>query len=397
MISGQQMVEIQEYETKYFEEDFFTDELGKFIWQNYGKYLNIEMPSWRTEQRWQLSAQGWVGYLPVNGELTFQLSPKVAVSNLFLMLEYAYRLNFEYLEGVYESETLDEFYENLANILSLRVIDRLKRGLYKKYLSREEELPYVRGRIKFQELYRKPICINIPSKFQDHTADVDDNRILAWTLYIINRSGLCSERTAPNTLKAFRDLQRVVEVTPFSPADCLIRYYDRLNDDYEILHALCRFFLENKGPTINLGDYSMMPFLIDMSKLYELFVAEWLKKNLPGGFSLKVQDKITFGDSGNVLFKIDLVILDDASNTVKFVLDTKYKRTDSVKVSDIHQIVSYAEANSCNEGILIYPEPIEHPLNERIGEIKVRTLDFSIDGDLETNGEKFIEELFLFE
>lgn len=311
------------------------------------------------------------------------------------MLEYAYRLDIKIFEDLYESETLNDYYERLAKIFSLRILDRLKKGLFRKYLTLNEELPYLRGRIQFQDVYRKPWNIYFPSSFQEHTSDIDDNKICAWTLYVIIRSGLCGEHSANHVRKAYRSLQRIVSVSPYTSKDCIKRFYDRLNEDYKILHALCRFFIENKGPTINIGDHSMMPFLIDMSKLYELFVAEWLKKNLPDGFYLKVQDKVTLGDSGEVLFKIDLVIIDKVTNTVKFVLDTKYKNTDHVSPPDIHQIVSYAEANDCEEGILIYPEPINQPLDTKIGGKRVRTLEFNIAGDLEVAGQKFLEDLFL--
>ena len=72
------------------------------------------------------------------------------------MLEYAYRLDFVVVEILFESETLKEFYESLAQILAKRVLDRKRKGLYRKYINIQEELPYIRGRIQFQEIYKKP-------------------------------------------------------------------------------------------------------------------------------------------------------------------------------------------------------------------------------------------------
>ena len=36
----------------------------------------------------------------------------------------------------------------------------------------------------------------------------------------------------------------------------------------------------------------MMPFLVKMYSLYELFVARWLKEHLPSGFSIQSQEQV---------------------------------------------------------------------------------------------------------
>ena len=390
------LIHLTEYETNYFPAAFFEEELAKIIWQQYSKYVTIEQPGWRNDNQWELTSSGWVGYIPIQDEITLCLNPKVSIGNLFRMLEYAYRLNLIVVEGLYESETLDEFYESLAKILALRVLDRKKKGLYKKYIDRREELPYIRGRIQFQEMYRKPWIINIPIQYQEHTPDISDNQILNWTLFVIIRSGICGENSISIIRRAYRELQRIVEQYPYSPQDCINRFYDRLNEDYKPMHALCRFFLENSGPTITLGEHSMMPFLINMDKLFELFVAEWLRTNLPENYQLVSQEHIKFGTTGKIHFEIDLVISEIESGKVKYVLDTKYKAPDSPSSPDIHQIVAYGEAKNCKEAILIYPEKLKSPFNGLIGEINLRTLTFPIDGDLEDAGEKFVSEL-LFE
>ncbi len=53
---------------------------------------------------------------------------------------------------------------------------------------------------------------------------------------------------------------------PVGPDSCDGRTYNRLNADYEPMHALCRFFLNNSGPTHERGDRPMLPFLVNMSR-----------------------------------------------------------------------------------------------------------------------------------
>jgi 5-methylcytosine-specific restriction enzyme subunit McrC len=77
------------------------------------------------------------------------------------------------------------------------------------------------------------------------------------------------------------------------------------------------------------------------------------------------------------------------------VLDTKYKCPSSPSNADVSQVVTYAEVKGCEHAILIYPQTLENPLNERLGDIRVRTLAFQIDGDLESAGRSFLEKLGL--
>ena len=51
------------------------------------------------------------------------------------------------------------------------------------------------------------------------------------------------------------------------------RLYHRLNQDYQPMHGLCRFFLEHSGPTHQDGDSAMIPFVVHMPALFEKFVA----------------------------------------------------------------------------------------------------------------------------
>ncbi len=52
-------------------------------------------------------------------------------SNLLGMLEYAYNLkSFHFLDGLIDCNTLEKFYNRLANILVNRILVRCRQGLY---------------------------------------------------------------------------------------------------------------------------------------------------------------------------------------------------------------------------------------------------------------------------
>jgi 5-methylcytosine-specific restriction enzyme subunit McrC len=368
--------------------------LGEAIWREYGSQVAVEFPSPKTDYQWELTARGWVGYIPLSSELGLSLQPRVSLDNLFRMLEYAYRLeSFRFLDDLMGVHSLEEFYERLANILAKRVLDRSRQGFYRAYLPESEELPYVRGRLDVRRFIEKPWSAKLRCHYEEHTADVEENQILAWTLRRIARSGICSNRVQPTIRRAYRSLHGLASLQPFSPQDCVGRVYTRLNDDYHPMHALCRFFLEHSGPTHEVGDRTIMPFLVNMARLFELFVAEWLRAHLPQELMLSVQEKVSIGKAETIDFNIDLVLSDGLTGEPLCVLDTKYKKGDGPKPSDIAQIVTYAEMKDCRRAILVYPFPLSKPLDHSVGRIRVQSTAFRVQGDLEGHGRVFLDKL----
>jgi 5-methylcytosine-specific restriction enzyme subunit McrC len=389
------IIELPEYKPIRLLESEVPKTVGEILWRNYNQQVAVDFPSIKTEGKWQLTAKGWAGHIPLTSKLSLVLKPKVELNNLFGMLEYAYRLkSFNFLEGLINCQTLEEFYEQLAHILARRVLDRSRRGFYRTYLNEIDHLPYLRGQLDLQQSLQSPWEVKFKCHYQEHTGDIEENQILGWTLFYIARTGLCTERVLPTIRQAYRTLQGFVTLTPHGPQACIGRLYNRLNDDYQPLHALCRFFLEQSGPSHELGHHTMLPFLVDMPRLYELFVAEWLKSHLPSNLTLKPQEHVYIGQTEGLQFKIDLVLYDVLSEVARCVMDTKYKTPDHPSTEDVSQVATYALAKGCHEAILIYPEPLLHPLDVWFRDVRVRTLTFSLTGNLEEAGEKFLKNLY---
>ena len=385
------IIELEEYKPRFITPAEAPSTLGELLWSKYGSKISVDFPSPKTGGQLQITSQGWIGYIPINPKLALRIAPKTEIGNLFRMLEYAYDLKgFEILQGLVQCDTLDDFYQNLAKIVASRVIARARKGLYRSYISENEDLPYLRGRINIADMMRAPWKVGLSCNFEDHTADIDDNQLIAWTLNRIARSRLCTERVLPTVRKAYRSLVGVARVLPYTSKSCVNRKYNRLNEDYRLLHSLCRFFLENTGPSHEVGDHTMLPFLVDMATLFELFVAKWLQAHPVEGLQTRAQERMLIED---LEFRIDLVVVDSVEGNVVAVVDTKYKVPDSPSTDDVSQVVAYAEAKGCQEAVLVYPISLKRPLDTKIGRIRVRTLAFRLDGDLDTNGLSFVRDL----
>jgi 5-methylcytosine-specific restriction enzyme subunit McrC len=137
-------IELYEYTPAKVTRERLPVEAAELLREKFGDKVTVEMASFEPDSDWQLTAQGWVGFIPLTSDVNIRLFPKLGVSitNLFRMLEYAYSLeSFNLLEkGLFDCDTLEDFYDRLANILAYRILDRGRRGFYHSYHSRSDHL-----------------------------------------------------------------------------------------------------------------------------------------------------------------------------------------------------------------------------------------------------------------
>lgn len=389
-------IELTEYQPKHLERRTLPHELGVLLWKEYSEQVDVELPSFKTDDQWALKPSGWVGHIPLSPDVEISIQPKVPLHRLFEMLEVAYRLqSFRFLRGLTDCSSVPEFYDRLASILASRTLDRGRKGYHREYVGRNRLLQHVSGRLDVGVVAQTPWRVGLPCSFEEHTGDIADNQILLWTFSRIQRSSACTSATLRRASQAHRELQGVAIEVAVSASDCTGRNYSRLNSDYEPLHALCRFFLEQVGPSHEVGDRRMLPFLVDMARLFELFVAEWMVSRIGEQWELQAQETVVIDSDVDSKFVIDLVIRDRALDRTVCVADTKYKTPSHPSTSDIQQIVAYAVSQGCSEAILIYPCELEHPLDRFVGDIHVRSLVFDLDADLDEAGTALMQAMGL--
>ena len=394
MLDLSEPISLIEYVPKFLPKDRIEDSDGQRLWQNFHQFISVDSPSFKNENHWELTSQGVVGFIPVSEKLRIYIAPKVPLKNLFGMWEYAYRLkSFHILSELFESDSLQEFYSQLANILAKRVYDRSRKGYYRAYIPKTEDLSFIKGKLDINRMITSPWIIKPRCSYQENTADVEENQILCWTLHAILRSGFCNSNTLPTIRNAYRNISHSISLQPFKGGDCIDRLYNRLNDDYQPLHALCRFFLENSGPSVDLGDRKMLPFIVNMAQLYQLFIAEWLKAHLPPAYSIEDQETVNIDEGGKIQVQIDIVLYEKATKQPLCVLDTKYKAAETPSPGDLGQIALYALVKKCNRAILVYPDRLMNPLNKVVKDIRFQSATFSLQGDLEGAGQEFMDHL----
>jgi len=356
---------------------------GEELWTRYartGDGLDVEFPSPRTAGTWRITSRGVVGAFPLRDGGGVRVVPKVPIHNLLRMIEIAEDVPTRELEQHVPVASIEDLFDRLVASLTSRVHRRLRVGLHKSYVQREDRLPYLRGRLDIEQQVRRSLHTAFDVQFQETSVDHHDNRVLLATLRTVARSPLLRSDTRASVRRALRALASDVSLISISPGDAVRPPYHRLRTDYLPMHRLCRFLLARSGPTLEAGSYAATPFLLDMPRLFETFVAKGMSNGFPAGLRLARHVRHRLDPTGRVVFDADLVLYDVVTGRPRMVLDTKYKDHDAPVASDVQQVIAYAAALGCHEAALVYPTERAFP-QMRAGEITVRRFGVPLDGD----------------
>lgn len=388
------LIKLIEYQPHSLSADRLTQSEATWLWESHQHQIKIEPPSFQNNHQWILTPQGWVGYIPLSPTTTLSLQPKVSIQNLFALFSQLYHLPpLAWLDGLIDIETIEGFWDMLAGELARRVLDRRRKGLAQEFVPKRERLTSLKGRIDPRSIANQSQSAAIVCDYAEQTADLPFNQVLAYTLKQVSLTGICTPATQLLVNRAWRQLP--VTIRPFKSIDLDGWRYSRLTEDYEQMHALCRLLLDGLKPTHHFKKEGavMLPFLINMSRLYEKFVAQWLQHNLPAGFSVREQERVRLDTTQVRHVDLDLVIY-DLEQTPVMVLDTKYKG-DAPSNDDIYQVTFYAREIGCKAAGLVYPVAPATPLQGHNQDVAYQSLTFSLDQDPQAAGEAFLNQLAL--
>lgn len=239
---------------------------------------------------------------------------------------------------------IEELFERLALWLASLAMDRARKGLHRDFTSRQDRLQIVRGRLQ-------PLAttlsfwrgrLDLHCRYTEPTVDIADNRIVVWTLHWLRHHRFAHREVRDRVAAADRALAPAVTLQRFRSSEISERARPHHLRDYSTMHGLCRLLLTSTGADLAHGEASGVPFLVDMPRLYEAFVARRLAHALAGRLLVQPQVSARIAGDTNLRFQIDLVVREPATGRVVAVLDTKWKDFQSPAVGDVQQLVAYA-------------------------------------------------------
>jgi 5-methylcytosine-specific restriction enzyme subunit McrC len=371
--------------------------LAHFLRNHCRDYVSIDKDPFDPAGRWRLTPGNWIGSVPLPGGDVLRIRPKMPVPALLRLLDLTYGFNrLHFHPDLSDCDSIEDWFDRLVQHLTHRIQIRVQRGLHRAYIHRRERMTRVRGRLVLRATINRPHDPSLVFDHHEHTADIDDNRILAWTMHCAARCAACSSQTRRRAQALVRTLTRSVELAPCRAVDCIGRTYDRLNQDYAPLHALCRLILNRISPTWDAGDTTSLPFTLDMAALFEEAVACWLDQHVDQQQYRKIaQDRFTLGQATHIAMAADIVIYNRVTGRPLVILDTKYKAVKQPSHEDINQVVTYGAVLGAPQVALIYPQAPVIPTDATTGTpaIRVRSLVFRVDQHPGDSGKQLLESL----
>ena len=316
-------------------------------------------------------------------DLSVLIQPKIGIPQLLSMACYAmgsYKSQDQRLFDFEEEETLPD---TLALALAAAARQAFSRGLLHDYLTREEALYTVRGRIRFDEQIRRKFGIPIPIevRYDEFTDDILANRLVKAATARLGRMRLRSEK-ARKDLGWIAGMLDNISPVEFPRTNVPSVPFDRLNEHYRGVVELSRLILRHSAFESKRGQVRASGFLVDMNVVFQEFVTVALREALGASadaFRERTIDSLDRG--GQVHLRPDLVWKE--APTYVFVGDAKYKliRDERVPNADLYQLLAYVTALGLPGGMLIYAEgeadPVIHDVRNSGKRLEVAALDLS--------------------
>ena len=244
--------------------------------------------------------------------------------------------------------SLLDIWMRMIYILYIKLLKReLLKGGYHEYIRVVLDSSRVSGKILVSRQARKPILgkLSIIQESYPYTVDNTLNRVLKYATTIIYNTFIKSGRIAGEA----REVLSLLSDVELDPSSVWRRVeFNRLNMRFENLYHIALIIILTRGFP---GDNMLNGLLIDMNKLFELYIysllKEWLK-NWQIEYQVRLEfasiykkthewKPISIGQYPDILIRSRL-------NDQCIILDTKYSQISSlkeIKIEDLRQIFTY--------------------------------------------------------
>ncbi|WP_418185727.1 McrC family protein [Aliarcobacter vitoriensis] len=335
-----------------------------------------------------LKAKQYCGILNFNNQ-DFYILPKIANRNdeknlnIFIyMLMYAYDVkllneNTSFSENLKSNNILEVFVQMFANGL----LQELKKGLYKEYLTKQDNLPVLKGKYLINENLKYNFIKN--KIYCEYDEFSENNSLNQFFLYAIKYL-----QKFVNDKKLLKQCELIFDEVEYKSVDInkLNIHFDRLNLRFKTSFEIALLLLRQSIPLFN-QDKKSFAFLFDMNVLFEKFIARMVKEL---DSNAKIQNQDNFGV---LTLKPDIILENQ-------IIDTKYKKIRSIediKQSDKLQAFAYGINYGVKNVMLLYPKyesifSFDMTLGKDFGEInlKIKTIDLDFGGN---NYKEYIDEI----
>lgn len=207
----------------------------------------------------------------------------ILIHNIYYMLAYAFQELRQNNYAEIEGEKFDNIFDLFAEILSRGISHQLKQGLYREYVSKNESMQTIRGKIDINATIANRVR-NIRQIVCDYD-ELSENNV--YNQILLTTSAVLIRHSDVKTDKKAKLKRLMLFFHNVEPIDLhTIRWnslrFDRNNRNYRMLIYLCYFIVSEWLMTTEKGKNRLREFSDDhICRLFEKFVLEYYKKHHP--------------------------------------------------------------------------------------------------------------------
>lgn len=314
---------------------------------------------WSASGTVRVYSRGYVGIVALSPRTIIRVTTKLPVVNVLALASLAFQtLPIPTSVGDALLDTAEPVLDWLSVLLITELEQLLAHGLRQNYILTDDELPYVRGRLRFDRIAACSHPGLALYEFADFLPDTPENRLLRSALEVLaNRRLLPGLRQRVDQLvRGFHGVS-LVRPTAQLVAGCQIT---RLNQHYRSALELSRLLIEQSGVEAEAGEILAPAYFFPMERVFELAITNLLRNRLPNvrrqtGRSYK---PIAGFPETSLSFTADIVV----GAPPQLVVDTKYALPEmrnqydgwSLHNQHIYQVAFYALSLGC-PALLVYP------------------------------------------
>ena len=280
----------------------------------------------------------------------------IILKNLIFMLSYTKNLDIKTNDNAKLSTEKNSFIEILIREFATSLFEALKRFTPKRYVREEENLNYLKGKIKFSENIRYN-CTN-QAKFYCEYDEFSENNLLNQLFLFVSTClyNISNNSYNKKTLKFIINYYSDISFVRFDKFKARKIKLTRNQELFKKSFNLAKMFVEQTSVDLSKNKFENITLVWDMNKLFEEFIFELIKRKIPECEAIAQKPKrllkrenVTRRDT-----RIDILI-----QKPQVIIDTKYKKFtdfDDISSADIYQVTTYCLLHNYKRAILLYPQ-----------------------------------------
>lgn len=290
-----------------------------------------------------------------DGEIS-EAERSIILKNLIYMLSYTKNLDIKTNDNAKLATEKNPFIEILIREFATSLFEALKRLTPKRYVREEENLNYLKGKIKFSENIRYN-CTN-QAKFYCEYDEFSENNLLNQLFLFVSTClyNISNNSYNKKTLKFIINYYSDISFVRFDKFKVRKIKLTRNQELFKKSFNLAKMFVEQTSVDLSKNKFENITLVWDMNSLFEEFVYELIKRKIPECKAIAQKTKRLLRSTQETKrdTKVDILV-----QHPQVIIDTKYKKFtcfDDIKNADIFQVSTYCLLHKYSRAVLLYPQ-----------------------------------------